>query len=82
MPYGVREVVEKELDRLVENGILIPVKHSKVATPIVVVIKSNGTIRICVDCKRTLNRLRVNTICYRLSMISLLIYLTLFVCWI
>lgn len=56
VPYGVRDAVEKELDRLVENGILIPVKHSKTATPIVVVIKSNGSVRICVDCKRTLNR--------------------------
>lgn len=56
VPYGTRDAVEKELDRLVESGILVPVKHSKVASPIVIVIKSNGTIRICVDCSRTINR--------------------------
>lgn len=56
VPYGVRDAVEKELDRLVENDILYPVKHSKIASPIVIVIKSNGSIRICVDCSRTINR--------------------------
>lgn len=56
VPFGARDAVKKELDRLVENGILIPVKHSKQATPIVIVMKPNGDVRICVDCKRTLNR--------------------------
>lgn len=56
VPYGIRDKVEEDLKRLVDVGILIPVKHSKRASPIVVVKKQNGDIRICVDGKRTLNR--------------------------
>lgn len=56
VPFGIRDKVSDELDKLVEAGVLVPVKHSKTASPIVCVMKSNGTIRICVDCKRTLNR--------------------------
>ncbi|XP_055910439.1 uncharacterized protein K02A2.6-like [Eupeodes corollae] len=56
VPYGLREKVEKELGRLVEVGILKPVRFSEWATPIVVVEKKDGTIRICMDCKSTINR--------------------------
>lgn len=56
VPFGLREKVEEELDRLVKEGILIPIKHSNRASPIIVVKKTNGSIRICVDCKKTINR--------------------------
>lgn len=56
VPFGIRPVVEKELDKLVKFGILKPIKHSKFASPIVIVKKPNGSIRICVDCKRSINR--------------------------
>lgn len=56
VPFGIRDKVGEEIDRLVNNGILVPVKHSKMASPIVPVIKSNDTIRICIDCRRTVNR--------------------------
>lgn len=55
MPYALRQKVEKELDRLEEEGIIVPVKHSDWAAPIVPVLKSNGTIRICGDYKLTAN---------------------------
>lgn len=56
VPYKVREKVKKELDRLVENGVLIQVKNSQWATPMVIVPKSNEEIRICLDYKVTINR--------------------------
>lgn len=56
LPFGVRKEVEEELDRLVNQGFLIPVSFSRWASPIVVVRKRNGTIRMCVDCKSTINR--------------------------
>lgn len=56
VPYGIRDKVEEELNRLVNVGILKPVKHSKRALPIVTVMKPSGEIRICVDCSRSLNK--------------------------
>ena len=59
VPYAIKSKVEKELDRLVENGILSKVQTSDWATPIVPVIiiiikkKKNGSVRICRDFKVT-----------------------------
>lgn len=55
MPFAMRIKVEKELDRLVANGIIEQVEDSEWATPIVPVVKSNGDIRICGDYKITVN---------------------------
>ena len=52
----MRERVAEELDRLQARGIIVPVKFSKWATPIVPVVKSDGSIRICGDFKRTVNK--------------------------
>lgn len=56
VPYRLKEKVSEELDRLVNQGILIPVKYSSWASPIVVVPKPNGDIRLCMDCKVTINK--------------------------
>ena len=55
VPYSIRDAVEKELDCLEAEGILVKVDHSEWATPIVVVPKTNGKYRICGDFKVTLN---------------------------
>jgi hypothetical protein len=48
--------VEKELERLEQQGVIEPIKFSDWAAPIVPVIKSDGSIRICGDYKVTVNQ--------------------------
>ena len=55
VPVSLEEVVEKELDRLTKDGIMTPVMHSEWASPIVVVPKTDGRVRICGDYKVSVN---------------------------
>lgn len=45
VPYVLKEEIEKELDRLVKNGVYQQVLHSKSAAPIDPVIE-HGSVRI------------------------------------
>ena len=57
MPYTHRPLVEKELSRLVKAGVLTPIDVAEfTTTPLVVVPKANGGIRICGDFKVSVNR--------------------------
>lgn len=56
VPYDQREAVEREIDRLVENKIFEPIKYSQWASPIVVVRKKDGNIRVCMDCRVSINK--------------------------
>lgn len=56
VPYALKDKVSEELDRLVRENIIQPVKRSEWASPIVVVPKADGSIRLCVDCKVTINK--------------------------
>ena len=54
--YALQSTLEAELKRLQEEGIIEPVQTSSWATPLVVVPKANGKIRVCGDYKVTVNR--------------------------
>lgn len=59
MPYALKPKVENKLKLLVESGIIKPVTNSQWASPIVVVPKKAGDVRICVDFRGTVNQVLV-----------------------
>lgn len=62
VPYGSLEVVNQELDRLLDIGVITPKTHSDWAAPIVVVKKKNGKPRVCADFKsRRLNSIETQS---------------------
>lgn len=48
--------VYQELNRLIDEGIIVKVNNSLWGTPFVLVLKSNGAVRIFTDYKVTVNR--------------------------
>lgn len=57
VPYALKAKVEQELKRLETLGIITKVDKSNWASPIVVVTKSDGSVRLCGDYKVWLNRM-------------------------
>ena len=54
LPFALKPIVGAELDRLEKEQVLEKVTHSDWATPIVVVRKPGGKVRLCGDFKVTL----------------------------
>ncbi|KAL0811118.1 hypothetical protein ABMA28_010384 [Loxostege sticticalis] len=54
--FALRDKVEKEIDRLVTLGVLKPVEYSEYASPVVPVLKRNGSVRLCADYSVSLNK--------------------------
>ncbi|KAL3081116.1 hypothetical protein niasHS_011941 [Heterodera schachtii] len=55
MPHHPKEIVEKELDRLEQLGIIRKAEHLTWAAPIFVVKKGDGSARLCIDYSTGLN---------------------------
>lgn len=55
VPFKLIPIIEKELDRLEAEGIMERVNSAQWATPIVPVLKKDGSVRICGDFKVTVN---------------------------
>ena len=55
IPFSLKEAVIEEIERLEKEGILRPVSYSDWASPIVIVTRPDGRIRMCGDFKSTLN---------------------------
>ena len=54
LPYAMRNMVEDELERLVEEGTLKPVDYAEWAVPIVAVLKSDHkSVWVCSDFRMT-----------------------------
>ena len=60
VPFALQVKVDTEIDRLVREGLLTPVEQSEWISPIVVVRKSDGSIRLCGDYKVTINEYSEN----------------------
>lgn len=54
--FALRDKVNKEIDRLVDLGILEPVEYSEYASPIVPILKKDGSVRLCVDFSISINK--------------------------
>ena len=56
VPYSIRSLVEDQIDKLVQQKIVEPISFSDWAAPIVPIMETDGTIRICGDFKVTVNK--------------------------
>lgn len=55
VPFAMRAKVDEEIDRLLKENIISPVKYAEWAAPIVPILKPIGTVRLCGDYKLTVN---------------------------
>lgn len=55
IPYAIQEKVNQELDLMEKSGVIKRINHSEWASPLVVVPKANGRVRITGDFKNTVN---------------------------
>lgn len=56
VPYAFRNVIGKELARLERLNVITPTSTNDWGTPLVPVLKEDGSIRICADYEITINK--------------------------
>ncbi|XP_055923526.1 uncharacterized protein LOC129953979 [Eupeodes corollae] len=60
VPYALQDKMNIEIDRLESEGIITKMQYSEWGTPVVPIIKKDGSIRLCADYKITLNKVLKN----------------------
>lgn len=55
VPFSIREKVEKYLDEIEKLGIIEKIDDAEWASPLVIVKKPNGDLRVCMDGSKTIN---------------------------
>ena len=55
VPYSMEYKANLELERMVKQGAIKPIQYYDYASPIVNVLKPDGSVRLCADFKQTLN---------------------------
>lgn len=56
VPFALKHKVKEEINRLLENKRIAPIEYSEWGTPVVPVLKPDGTVRLCGDYRITINR--------------------------
>ncbi|XP_072142327.1 uncharacterized protein [Dermacentor andersoni] len=56
IPFALKDDVITELEKLERQGVLQPTQYSEWATPVVIVRKKDGSLRICGDYRSTVNQ--------------------------
>lgn len=56
VPFALKDKVKDEIKRLVEIKRIVPVEYSEWGTPVVPVLKPDGTVRLCGDYRITINK--------------------------
>lgn len=55
VPFALKERVEEEINRLTRQGITESIQHSERATPVVIILKKDGSTSLCGDYRSTVN---------------------------
>lgn len=56
VPFRLKDSVSAEIDKMCKQNIFRPIKYSNWASPLVVRVKPNNTLRFCIDGKVTINK--------------------------
>ncbi|XP_062704094.1 uncharacterized protein K02A2.6-like [Aedes albopictus] len=56
VPLRLKDKVVEHLDSLEKDGVITPIDASEWASPVIVVVKKDGGIRMVIDCKVSINK--------------------------